>query len=482
MTRILLLLALALPALADKPPNLIVVITDDQGYAPLGAHGHPWIRTPHLDALHEKSVRFGRFLVSPTCSPTRAALLTGRHPLKNGVTHTIWERERLALGSTTLAEVLAESGYATGIFGKWHLGDEDAYQPGERGFDEVFIHGAGGIGQSFKSSCADVPDNSYFDPVVRHNGRFVKTRGFCTDVFFDAALGWIDERKDDDAPFFCWLATNAPHGPFLAPEEDKRRFKEAGFPEKHAGFYGMIENIDANLGRLVAKLEAWRLMEDTVLIFMSDNGMAGSGGGEADEELAPGFVAWNAGMKGLKGTVDEGGVRVPFLVRADGRFEGGRTIEEPAAHIDLMPTFAALAEADLPAGQVEGLDLGPLLRGESERLPDRFLFTHRGRWKVGSDPDKAQWNDFAVRDRRFRYVNGTALFDMIEDPGQTTNVIDQHPDRVAAMRAAYQRFWREARPLMVNEDAEMSPTRPYHQAYRAQKEADGIPDWDEPEF
>ena len=172
-----------------KQPNVILVITDDQGYAPVGRHGHPWIHTPHLDQMHDKSTRFTRFLVSPTCSPTRAALMSGRHPLKNGITHTILERERMALKTTTLPQVLATAGYASGIFGKWHLGDEEPYQPHKRGFGEAFIHGAGGIGQAYKCSCADAPGNKYFNPTIRHNGSFVKTNGYCTDLFFTAALG-----------------------------------------------------------------------------------------------------------------------------------------------------------------------------------------------------------------------------------------------------------------------------------------------------
>ena len=168
----------------DKKPNFILVITDDQGHGPIGRHGHPWIRTPNLDELYDTSTRFDRFLVSPTCSPTRAAIMTGRHPLKNGVTHTILERERMTLDATILPQVLAKAGYTSGIFGKWHLGDEEPYQPHKRGFDEVFIHGAGGIGQAYKCSCADAPGNKYFNPTIRHNGTFVKTEGFCTDLFF----------------------------------------------------------------------------------------------------------------------------------------------------------------------------------------------------------------------------------------------------------------------------------------------------------
>ena len=213
--------ALAKDAVAEARPNIVLVITDDQGYGPVSRHGHPWIRTPHLDDLYDHSTRFTRFLVSPTCAPTRSALMTGRHPMRNGVTHTILERERMTLDATTLPQLLQQQGYTCGIFGKWHLGDEDPYQPGQRGFDEVFIHGAGGIGQAYQCSCADAPGNKYLNPIVRHNGKFVKSSGFCTDVFFSAALDWMAKERNNDRPFFAYVTTNAPHGPFIAPDESR---------------------------------------------------------------------------------------------------------------------------------------------------------------------------------------------------------------------------------------------------------------------
>ncbi len=471
--------------LKGSRPNIIVVMTDDQGYAPVGRHGHPWLATPNLDRLYDSSTRFTRFLVSPTCSPTRSALMTGRHPMKNGVTHTILERERMTLDATILPQVLKPAGYTSAIFGKWHLGDEEPYQPHNRGFDETFIHGAGGIGQAYNCSCADAPGNKYFDPVVRHNGSFVKTHGFCTDVFFAAALGWIDRVRKNDAPFFAYIATNAPHGPFLAPPKNTKRFTDLGFGPAQAGFYGMIENIDENMGRLISKLDEWKLWDDTLVIFMSDNGMTGGGSGRAGKPLgrtAEGkpMKFYNAGMKGLKGSADEGGCRVPFFVRWDGHIEPGRDIDRIAAHIDLLPTLAALAGAKTPAGQVEGRSLAPLLENAKAEWPDRYLFTHKGRWKTGQDPDKSQWTNFAVRNQRYRFVGNNSLYDMQNDPGQTTNVIEQHPQVVKQMRAAYENFWRETRPLMVNENAKMSPTRPFHELYRKQQETTGIPDWRPP--
>ena len=484
-----------------KKPNIILVITDDQGYGPIGRHGHPWIRTPHLDKLYDMSTRFTRFMVSPTCAPTRAALLTGRHPMKNGVTHTILERERMTLKATILPQVLKQGGYTSGIFGKWHLGDEEPYQPHARGFDEAFIHGAGGIGQAYKCSCADAPGNKYFDPVIRHNGSFVKTKGYCTDLFFTAALGWIKAKKDGDQPFFAYLTTNAPHAPFIAPSKNTKRFTDLGFAAKPAGFYGMIENIDENMGRLMDKLHEWNLNEDTILIFMSDNGMTPAGS-RPGQQIAEGYPFFNASMKGMKGSADEGGVRVPFLVRWDGQWKAGRNIETVSAHIDVLPTFAAIAGVNkLPENQVEGRSFLPLLTGEKKVLPDnRYLFTHKGRWKTGAEPNEYQWKNFAVRNQRYRFVGGgtaisvserqrkegispkDALFDMVKDPAQTTNIIEQKPEVAAKMRAAYAKFWKEARPLMVNEDVPMSPTRPYHVWYEKQMKAGGIPQWKEPEL
>ncbi|MCC9605602.1 arylsulfatase [Blastopirellula sp. JC732] len=462
-------------------------MTDDQGYAPVGRHGHPWIETPNMDKLYDESVRFTRMLVAPTCSPTRSALMTGRHPMRNGITHTILERERMTLDAVTLPQTLKKVGYTTGIFGKWHLGDEDEYQPNHRGFDEAFIHGAGGIGQAYDCSCADAPGNKYFNPAIRHNGKFVKTEGYCTDLFFTAALGWIKEKKDEDAPFFVYLVTNAPHAPFVSPKENAERFTKLGFDENAAGFYGMIENIDENLGRMMQKLDEWQLADDTVVIFMSDNGMSGGVSGKKGKPLgksADGKDLWayNAGMKGLKGSSDEGGVRVPFFVRWKGKIAPNRDVDRIAGHIDVFPTIAALAGAPLPEGQVEGRSLLPLVENENADWKDRYLFTHQGRWPTGAEPNNYEWKTFGVRNQKYRLVGEDALFDMEADPGQTTNVIDQHQDVAAAMKTAYDAWWKGTRPMMVNETAKMSPTRPFWEAYYAQEKEGGIPAWVPPQL
>jgi arylsulfatase len=467
-----------------EKPNIILVITDDQGYGPIGKHDHPWIQTPNLDKLHSQSIRFERFLVSPTCSPTRAALMSGRHPMKNGITHTILERERMALSTITLPQVLSMAGYSSGIFGKWHLGDEEPYQPHKRGFDEAFIHGAGGIGQKFNCSCADVPGNKYFDPVIRHNGSFVKTNGYCTDLFFTAGMGWIKDMKEKSKPFFAYISTNAPHGPFIAPPTYAKKFTDRGFSERDAGFYGMIENIDKNMGRLMEKLDQWDLNKNTILIFMSDNGSVGGMvregsklGTSKDGKPMEGF---NAGMKGAKASADEGGVRVPFFVRWPGKFSSGKAVERISAHIDLLPTLAHIAGIDqLPKGQVEGRSLVPLLKNPNAKWKDRYLFTQGARWKTGAEPTDHMWKRFAVRNERFRLVENS-LYDMKADPGQTTDVASKFPEIVKSMKEAYEKFWKDTRPLMVNENAPMSPTRPYHVLYEKQLNSEGIPTWREP--
>jgi len=467
-------------------PNIVLMITDDQGYGPIGKHGNPWIQTPNLDKLHGQSTRFERFLVSPTCSPTRAALMSGRHPMKNGITHTILERERMALSTVTLPQVLSKAGYVSGIFGKWHLGDEEPYQPHKRGFNEAFIHGAGGIGQRYNCSCADVPGNQYFNPTIRHNGSFVKTKGYCTDLFFTAGLGWMKKMKDQGKPFFAYITTNAPHGPFIAPPQNAKRFTDLGFSERDAGFYGMIENIDQNMGQLMSKLDEWNLAKDTILIFMSDNGSVGGMVREGSKlgmsrEGKP-MEGFNARMKGTKGSADEGGVRVPFFVRWPGKFPADQAVERISAHIDLLPTLADIVGIDqLPKGQVEGRSLLPLIKNPQAKWKDRYLFTQVARWKTGSEPTDHMWKRFAVRNERFRLVENK-LYDMRKDPSQLMDIADKKPKVVHSMRLAYEKFWKETRPLMVNEGVPMSPTQPYHVLHAKQLENGGISDWNAPQL
>lgn len=439
-------------------PNVVVVMTDDMGYGELSCHGNPVLRTPALDRLHSESVRFPDFQVSPTCAPTRAALLTGRHEFRNGVSHTIFERERLALSAVTLPEVLRANGYATGIFGKWHLGDEDAYLPERRGFEEVFIHGGGGIGQSYPGSCGDAPGNKYFDPAIWHNGKFVKTKGYCTDVFVDRAIGWIGERRKEKAPFFAWITPNAPHDPFVSPgAEWEAAFLGKGLSTNVVKYYAMIAHFDAALGRLLDRLKEWDLERETLVIFMTDNGHSA---GE-----------FNAGMRGRKGTAYQGGTRVPSFWRWTGKLPAGVDVEKLAAHIDFFPTIAELTGAKVPRAakrQWEGRSLVPLLKNAEARWADRFLFTHFGRWEAG-EAEANKYKVCSVRNARFRFVNNAELYDLSVDPGEKTNVLEKFPKVVAKMRGAYEKWWREVIPLTVeNERARGPEMNPFAARFHAQ--------------
>ncbi len=465
-------------ALSGSKPNIILVMTDDQGYGDLGCHGHPFLKTPNLDRLYTQSMRFTDFHVSPTCAPTRAALMSGLAPFKTGVTHTIWERERMALSATTVADVLKDAGYTTGIFGKWHLGDEDPYQPHRRGFDEVFIHGAGGIGQKYPGTCADVPKNSYFDPVIKHNNTFVKTKGYCTDVFFHQALGWIKQQNQNRKPFFAYIPTNAPHSPYIVAEKYKVLYKDK-CNDKAAAFHGMITNIDDNMGILMQKLDAWNLTENTLLIFMTDNGSS--------------IATYNYGLKGKKGWVNEGGTRVPLFFRLPGKIKAGVNVNRLARHYDLFPTLAEIAGTKAAEKlNLDGRSLVPLIENPNADWPDRYTFFHSGRWsKKGMRvrkgrpdhvPENSKYTRFAVRSKKWRLVTNRELYDIENDPGEKTNVIKGHPEVAQDMLKAYDTWWSEVRPLMINEDASLEKEPPFIVQFESQKEATGIPDWIPPEL
>ncbi len=444
--------------LAGSRPNIVLVMTDDQGYGDLACHGNPLIHTPNLDRLYRESVRFADFQVSPTCAPTRAALMTGRHEFKSGVTHTIFERERLSLDATTIAQVLKTAGYKTGIFGKWHLGDEPAYQPDKRGFDEVYIHGGGGIGQTYPGSCGDAPNNNYFDPALLHNGRFEKTKGYCTDLFFAQALRWIEQQSRGSAPFFAYICTNAPHSPLVSPGSRYDKLYEGKSIGKQkldadsVAYYSMISNIDDNVGQLLSTLHDLGKDQDTLVLFMTDNGGTQT-------------RLFSAGMRGSKASPYQGGTRVPCFWHWPGTLTGGVDIHQLAAHIDVFPTLAALAGAKLPTDlSIDGRNLVPLLENPKAPWPDRYVFIHVGRWNRG-EVDGAKYINCAVRNGRFRFVNNQELYDLTADPGETTNVIDQHPKIVADMRRAYDDWWSAVRPRMVNEDAIGPKVNPFKELY-----------------
>lgn len=428
----------ALAALEGSRPNIIFVITDDQGFGDLSVHGNPVLKTPHLDRMHGESIRFNNWHNSPTCSPTRAALLTGRHEFRNGVTHTILERERLAPKATTIAQVLKGAGYHTGIFGKWHLGDEEEYRPNRRGFDEQFIHGGGGIGQSYPGSCGDAPGNTYFDPAILHNDKFVKTKGYCTDIFFQQATSWMEGKKASGQPFFCWIATNAPHAPYIARPEDKKLYEGKGLTEEVEHFFGMLHNIDENMGRLSAKLDEWDISKNTLLVFMNDNG------GTA------GVKVFNAGMRGSKGSPWLGGTRAISFWRWPGTLKPGES-DALTAHIDFFRTAAEIAGAPLSDTlldqSAEGRSLIPLLQNPKAEWRDRFLFSQTGRWRKGSNPDEAKGVSACVRNTQYTLVRESApnaewqLFDVTKDPAQSQDISAAHPEVVQVLKEEYDAWW-----------------------------------------
>lgn len=443
-------------------PNLILILTDDQGYGDFSCHGHPILKTPNLDRLHDEGVRFTDFHVSPTCAPTRSALLTGRHEFRNGVTHTIFERERLTLEAVTLAQVLKSAGYVTGIFGKWHLGDEAEYRPSRRGFDEMFIHGGGGIGQTYPGSCGDAPDNTYFDPAILHNDRFIKTQGYCTDVFFGRALDWMNDVKGRQ-PFFAYLACNAPHVPLQVRPEDEARYQGRVANTNAVKFLGMVANIDDNVGRLLGRLAEWGIDRETLVIFLNDNG--------ADGGILAGY---NAGMRGKKGTAFLGGTRAASFWRWPGTLTpGARTAL--TAHLDVFPTLAEVAGAQLSPTvrqQIEGRSLVPLLEDPAAPWPDRVLFTHLGRWPKGADPGVARFQVTAVRTPRWHLVSPEGgrtprwmLFEVPQDPGETNDVAAQFPEVVRDLAAQHEVWWNSVQGSLVNEAAVGPRINPFKELY-----------------
>ena len=424
-----------------KHPNVILVMTDDQGYGDLVCHGNSVIKTPNLDELYGQSVRLTNFHVGPTCSPTRAALMTGHYCNRTGVWHTIMGRSLLRKDEVTIGDIFSNGGYHTGIFGKWHLGDNYPFRPQDRGFAEVLVHGGGGVGQG-----PDYWGNDYFDDTYFHNGSPRKCTGYCTDVWFDGAMEFIEANKD--RPFFCYLPTNAPHGPYNISDVYMKPYLDKGLPESQARFYGMITNIDDNVGRLMRRLRELNLEENTILIFMTDNGTSGNG--------------YNAGMRGKKGSEYDGGHRVPCFIRwPAGRLKGGRDIERLTAHVDLLPTLIELCGLNKPQDlEFDGDSLVRLLTGHDRNWPDRTLITDSQRIE---HPEK--WRKSAVMTDRWRLINGKELYDMKADPGQKNNIADANTQVVEKLRKAYEDWWADVSArfdeyceIIIGSDRE-NPTR-----------------------
>ncbi len=396
-----------------RPPNVLFILTDDQGWGDLSLHGNPYVKTPHLDQLARDGARFERFFVSPLCAPTRASLLTGRYHLRTGTVSVTGGWERMNADEQTLAEVFRQNGYATGCFGKWHNGEHYPEDPNGQGFDE------------FLGFCAG-HWNNYFDTELQHNDQMVPTHGFITDVLTEAAIGFIEKKRNK--PFFCYLPYNAPHSPFQVPDRYFAKYKAMGLDDHNACVYGMVENMDDNIGRLLARLRQLNLIQNTIVVFATDNG--------------PNGPRFNGGMKGIKGQVDEGGVRVPLFVRWPGHIQPGTVIRPIAAHVDLLPTLTELC--GLPAGNSKPLDgrsWAAALRGDAADVaPDRRLFTH----VAASVHGTLRAEPGAVRTAQYRLVlqNGQArLFNLTADPGQVADIAAREPQQVSNLRRDYDRWF-----------------------------------------
>jgi arylsulfatase A-like enzyme len=391
----------------------------------MGCHGHPYIQTPHLDAFSEQCFRFDQYHTGTTCAPTRAGILTGHHCNSTGVWHTIGGRSLLRKDEWTLATALQENGYRTGLFGKWHLGDDYPYRPQDRGFERVVCHGGGGISQQ-----PDHWGNDYFDDTYQVDGEQVAHTGYCTDVFFSRGLEFIEQHQHE--PFFCMISTNAPHGPFNVDPKYRNLYLDETEHENYARFLGMITNLDENFGILREKLQEWGLEDNTILIFMSDNGQTG-GTGPQESDL------YNADMRGLKGSPYDGGHRVPFFLRwpAGDVLASGST-QILTSYIDIMPTLLDLCGVEVPEERTfHGQSLKPLLQGrEDSPLRSRTLVTDTQRV---AHPLK--WRLSCVMRDNWRLVNKGELYHLAEDPRQQRNIAADQPELVRELQEAYEIWW-----------------------------------------
>ncbi|MCA9129981.1 MAG: arylsulfatase [Planctomycetales bacterium] len=417
--------------LTAAQPNVVIVITDDQGYGDLSCHGNPVLKTPNIDALYEQSIRLTDYHVAPTCSPTRSAFVTGHWTNRTGVWHTIMGRSMLRENEVTMGQVFKDAGYATGMFGKWHLGDNYPYRPEDRGYTEVMRLGGGGVGQT-----PDYWDNAYFDGSYWHNGTPEPVKGFCTDVFFDYAKRFIKAQHTAGKPFLAYIATNAPHGPMHSPVDASAPYKS--LETNLANFFGMIANIDENVGRLRDFLRTEGVEDNTIFIFTTDNGSSS------------GSQTFNASMRGSKGSPYDGGHRVPFFIRwPAGGLTEAKDVEAITAHVDVLPTLIDLCDVAAPRGvQFDGVSLTPLLRSNAEEWPDRILVTDSQRVK-----DPIKWRQSSVMTSRWRLINGKELYDIKQDPGQSSNVASGHPDVVQRLTAFYEDWWSELEPTFDNDAA-----------------------------
>ena len=406
-------------------PNVVFVISDDQGYGDLGCTGNPVVKTPNIDKLATESSGLSDYHVAPTCSPTRCSILTGHWTNRTGVWHTIMGRSMLRENEVTVGQMFADAGYETGMFGKWHLGDNYPYRPEDRGFTEVYRHGGGGVGQT-----PDVWDNAYFDGSYFHNGQIVSATGFCTDVFFDQAKAFISKNAKAQKPFFAYIATNAPHSPLHCPTKYSDMYKDQG--EGTAAFLGMITNIDDNVGKTRQLIDDLGITENTIFVFTTDNGTAGGG------------KVFNAGMRGKKGSPYEGGHRVPFFIHwPAGGLTKQHDVNQLTHAVDVVPTLLELTGVTKPDHvKFDGVSIADLLDpSKNVDWPKRFVISDSQRVR-----DPIKWRGSSVMSRKHRLVNRTQLFDVAADPGQKNNIADKHPEIVAEMQAFYDQWWDELKP------------------------------------
>ncbi len=432
------------PAL--EPPNIIIVMTDDQGIGDLGVTGNPLIDTPNIDRLAAEGAHMTTFYVSPVCAPTRASLMTGRYNYRTRVVDTHIGRAMMEPEEITLAEVLRDAGYATGLFGKWHLGDNYPMRPQDQGFEEVLMHRGGGIGQP-----SDPPagENKYTDPVLFENGVEKSFEGYCADLYFDHAMAWLEREQRAGRPFFAYIATNTPHSPYHdVPDDLYHKYRDRDLSEIMlsddddadivARIFAMVENIDQNVGRLLDRLDVLDIADDTIVIFLTDNG--------------PNTLRYVGDLRGMKSHVHGGGIRTSFFVRWPARVEAGRQIDTMAAHIDVMPTLLEATGVEPPSGvTIDGVSFAPELEGRTNDRADRALFiqTHRG--------DVPQmYHNVSIHTEQWKLVNASGfgldemageprweLYDVSVDPGESNNLVEQNPERLALLKQQYEEWFRD---------------------------------------
>lgn len=379
-----------------KQPNVVLILADDQGWGDLSMHGNPWVKTPNIDCLAKEGTEFSNFYVSPLCAPSRAEILTGRYHLKTGVVSVSRGLEILNTEEITLGELFKANGYKTGIFGKWHNGEHYPNTPNDQGFDE------------FLGFCAGHWSN-YFNTDLDHNGKMVKTKGYITDVLADAAINFIDKNKDK--PFFCYVPFNAPHSPFQVPDKYFNKYKAKNLTDELACVYGMVDNMDENIGRILGFLKQNNLGENTIVIFLSDNG--------------PNTVRYNADLRDIKGSVHEGGVKVPFIIKWKNNLPTNKKVNTPSTGVDIYPTLRALCK--LKAFQTKplnGIDISPLILNSNATLTNRNLFTHVNFMQV---PVNKNLGGF--RDNQFRFVlqnNKPELYDLKADASEKINLAGEN--------------------------------------------------------